>query len=353
MKLRVMTAVLGVAVGLLATTTPASAFGGRLLGGRGNDCGGCGTVVAAPACGGCGVAVAPAMVEQEVTVWEAKETKSKQKVKVMKPFEVEKEVTCKVFAPVTVKREVTTYQMVKVEKPVEVTSYEWVAAKEEREVVSYSMQPKKVTVDVVNYVCTPRTVTEMATVTHKVPVCPDPCAGFLARLCGPKFTCVTSCQPVCRTVVDRVPVVTKVERVVNECVATKTKQMVDVMKCQPVKRMVNQVSYECKPSKQMVDVVECQWVDKKEKVKVWECKEVEEEMDVVKVEWVQAKRKVMVPAPTPCATTTAGCGGCGGCAAPVATCGSACDTCGGRTGLFNGRLLAGFGGLFNRGCGCN
>lgn len=347
MKLRVIAAVLGVAVGLLATAGPASAFGGKLFG-RKKDCGGCGTPVATP-CGGCGPVAAPApTVEQEVTVWEAKETKSKQKVKVTKPVEVEKEVTYKVATPTTVKKEVTVNELVKVEKPVEVVTYEWKSAKEEREVVSYSTQSKKVLVDVTTYVCTPRTVTELTTVTRKVPVCPDPCAGFLDRLCAPKYTRVTECVPVCRTVVDRVPVVSKVEQVVNECVATKTKQLVDVLKCEPVKKVVNQVSYECKPVKKTVDVTECVWVDKKEKVKVWECKEVEEEVEVVKVDWVQVKKKVLVPAPVPYSPVSVGFGGCGGCGAPVAACGSGCDT-GHHTGH---KLFGGFGGWFHHG-GCN
>lgn len=50
-------------------------------------------------------------------------------------------------------------------------------------------------------------------------------------------------------------------------------------------------------------------------------------------------------------STTGGCGS--GCAPAVVTggCGSRSGLFGG--GLFSGRLFSGFGGMFNRGCGCN
>lgn len=342
MKHRVFAAaVLGATVWLLGSPDTASAFGGRLLGGRDKGC------APAPSCGAtvvpCGPAAPVPQVEQEVTVLEAKETKTKQKVKVLKPVEVEKEVTVKVPTQTTVKKEVTTFEYVKVEKPVEVLVNEWQPAKEEREVVSYAVVPKKVVVDVVTYVCQPKTITETVTVTHKVPVCVDPCAGFLARLCAPKYTCVTECKPVCRTVVERVPVHTKVEKVVNECVPTKIKQVVEVKKCVQVKKTVVHTSYECKPVKKAVDVVECVWVDKKEKVKVWECKEVEQEVDVVKVDFVPVKKKVLVPAPVP-----APCGPVVGGYGPAAGCGSPCPTdCDGGK---KKRKL--FGGLFHRDHGC-
>jgi len=333
MKRRVLlAAVLGVTAWL--TPQSAEAFGGKLFGGRGKGCavpvmtGGCGAVPVTADCGGCGATVpATPVIEQEVIVYEIKETKSKQKVKVLKPVEVEKDVVYKVLTPTVTRKEVLVNEWVRVEKPTEYHVNEWVKVQEECDVVTYNTIQRKVVVNQVSYVCQPRQVVETVAVQTKVPVCPDPCAGFFARMRAPRFTTVTECQTVCKTVIDRIAVTTPVETVVTESVPVRTKKMMDVMKCQLVKRAGVAVTYECRPVKKMTDVHECLWVEKKDKVKVWECKEVEDEIEVVTCEYVAVKKKVMVPAPvaTPCAT---------GCGTPTACAPAACEDPCARKGFF-------------------